>query len=203
MNEMDKFSTLFGSIFTAVGGILITAGVIALCCGAGLFGLIPLGMSLVFGGIGIGFLVAVGRNKAKARDIAKNGIKFTGKIHSYLEDHSVVYNGGYLYNTRVHYFDRNMVEREAILTTKFTRGSSDFPIGATIDIIEYQGKYTWVPGSVRFETISGEAELMDNKPLDPTKINMIAVMCNNCGVSFSAAQGYVAKCPYCGAAHNT
>ena len=43
---------------------------------------------------------------------------------------------------------------------------------------------------------------MDDKPLDPSKIDKIAVSCPHCGASFSAAKGYVGKCPYCGGVVN-
>lgn len=203
MNDSQKFQTLFGGIFFGVGVILLFAGIIVIALGGGIGGIIPLGMSLIFGGIGAGFLIHSYRTSIRMKKILKAGTRYIGKIHSYIENKSVVVNGDYLLNTKVHYFDNNGIEREAVINTMFIKGSSDFPIGATIDIVEYKGKYSWVPGSVRYEIIPREAELMDNKPIDPTMVNMIAIICPGCGVSFSTAQGYVARCPYCGGAINT
>ena len=72
----------------------------------------------------------------------------------------------------------------------------------TMDIYEYQGKYGWDPDSVRDEILSGEQELMDDKPVDPSKLRMTAVQCPNCGASYQAAAGYTGRCPYCGSYHN-
>ena len=46
--------------------------------------------------------------------------------------------------------------------------------------------------------LPGEEELMDDKPVDPMQLKMVAVSCPNCGSSFQAATGYSSKCPYCG-----
>ena len=50
--------------------------------------------------------------------------------------------------------------------------------------------------------LSGEQELMDDKPVDPSKLRMNAVQCPNCGASYQAAAGYTGRCPYCGSYHN-
>ena len=72
----------------------------------------------------------------------------------------------------------------------------------TITIYEYQGKFNFDPASVRDEVIPGEAELMDDKPLEPEKLKMVAVTCKNCGASYQAATGYSSRCPYCGGYQN-
>ena len=38
----------------------------------------------------------------------------------------------------------------------------------------------------------------ESRPVEPEKLNLIAVNCPNCGSSFQAAKGYASKCPYCG-----
>ena len=101
-------------------------------------------------------------------------------------------------DTIVHYFDSYHVEREAIIPTGFTRGAGMYPIGLTIDIFEYNGKYGYDPDSVRDERLPGEEELMDDKPVAPDQLRLVAVRCPNCGSSFRAATGYSSKCPYCG-----
>ena len=50
--------------------------------------------------------------------------------------------------------------------------------------------------------LSGEAELMDDKPVEPEKMNLIAVRCPGCGSSFQAMKGYANRCPYCGGYFN-
>ena len=73
-------------------------------------------------------------------------------------------NGRFPVNVIVHYFDKNQIEREAVIPTAFEKGASTYPIGMTMDIYEYQGKYGWDPDSVRDEILPGEQELMDDKP---------------------------------------
>ena len=90
-----------------------------------------------------------------------------------------------------------------ILPTSFCKGSSQYSLGMTIDILEYQGKYEYDPSSVRYEILPGEQELMDNKTVDPSQLHMIAVTCPNCGASYKKAAGYAEKCPYCGSYQNT
>ena len=107
-------------------------------------------------------------------------------------------NDTYPINTKVRYFDEYNTEREVIVPTGFLRGSGDFPIGATIDIIVLGLDCTWVKNSVRYEHIDREEELMDNKPLDPALREVVAVTCNHCAATFMATKGYVSICPYCG-----
>lgn len=202
MDDNQKFMRMFGGIFFSVGVVMLFISVIAFIFGGFFVGGICFLLGAVFGAIGGGILINLIKQISKAKDIEKHGIKFEGKIYGYIDDKSFTMNGDYLVNTKVHYFDKDHIEREGIIQTRFTKGTSDFPIGATIDIIEYKGKYTWVPGSVRFTHIDGEEELLDDKPLAPDKIKMSAVSCQSCGVSFTAVSGYAAKCPYCGAATN-
>lgn len=201
MNESEKFSCLFGGIFFSVG-VLVLGIALFLMIGFGEFfaSLICLLLGVVFSAVGGGFLIAVFRSTTKRNKVKKNGRRYTGKIYGYIEDYSCTVNGGYLMNTKVRYFDEDGIEREAIIPTGFVKGTGDYPIGATIDIIALDSNYSWDKNSVRYEHIDREEELMDNKPLDPAKINMVAVACSHCGASFSAAKGYVCNCPYCGAA---
>ena len=129
-------------------------------------------------------------------------------FNDYVDPNGVIKNTAYMVNGRfpvnviVHYFDKNQIEREAVIPTAFEKGASTYPIGMTMDIYEYQGKYGWDPDSVRDEILSGEQELMDDKPVDPSKLRMTAVQCPNCGASYQAAAGYTGRCPYCGSYHN-
>lgn len=203
MSEDSKFFIMFGGIFFSVGMIALIVGVIVACLGGGILGGgIPILLGIIFGTIGGGFLlVQIKKSRAKKK-LAAKGKRYTGKIYDYVEDKSFTMNGDFLVNIKVHYFDENYEEREILLDTRFVKGTNGFPIGATIDIIVDGNDCTWVPGSVRNEVISGEAELMDDKPVNPTMVHMVAVSCPRCGASFSAAQDYVAKCPYCGSAVN-
>lgn len=203
MNSSDKFFILFGAIFAGGGLFALCVGVILTIATEDYLGLlITVPLALVFILVGGGFIVSVINTKRKASKIENNGIKYTGKIYSYTDDTSVVVNGQYRVNIKVRYFDKSGIEREALVPTRFTRGEGDFPIGATIDICELDGKYTWVKGSVRFEQIYREEELMDDKPIEPGKVSLAGISCQSCGASFTGARGYVSRCPYCGAAIN-
>lgn len=203
MDDNEKFMSLFGGIFFPVGVFCTIIGIIVfIVSGDPLAGGIPFFIGIVFGAIGGGILISLIKARAKRKTIEKKGKRFSGKIYGYVDDTSFVMNGAYLVNTKVHFFDEEGIEREAIVPTRFTKGTADFPIAATIDIIEHNGKYTWVPGSVRYTHIDREEELLDDKPVAPDKIKMVAVSCQSCGVSYTAAAGYAAKCPYCGAATN-
>lgn len=198
MTEDEKFFRLFGGIFFAVGVLLTAIGLgIVIIFREWFGGGISLLIGLVFDLIGGGILIHQFKTASKRNTIKKKGKVYPGKIYGYIENKSGTMNGDFLVNIKVHYFDDDRVEREAIIPTGFVKGTGNFPIGATIDIIEYNAAYSWVEGSVRYETLPGEAELMDDLPVDPSKINMIAVACPNCGATFSAAKGYVSKCPYC------
>lgn len=203
MSEDEKFLRLFGSIFFAIGIFVVIISI-------GLFftedvwfaAAIPLLIGVVFSIVGGGILIPQinkGRNRKR---IMESGTRYTGKIYGYVEDKSCTMNGDYLVNIKVHYFDKSGIEREAIIPTGFTKGSGDYPIGATIDIISLNNQYSWIKDSVRFEKIYREEELMDDKPINPLLLNMTAICCTSCGASFSAAKGYVSRCPYCGKAIN-
>lgn len=200
MNSAEKFDLLFGGIFSGVGVVLFIVSIGCLISGQ----LEPVGICaifmLVFGGVGAGFLIVLIVSLTKKKRILSKGKKYTGKIYGYCEDKSFTMNGDFLVNTRVRYFDEDGIEREAILPTRFTKGTGDFPIGATIDISVLDKSCSWDNKSVRYEEIDREDELMDSKPLEQSKLNMVAVSCRNCGASFTAAQGYVCNCPYCGGA---
>ena len=191
---MDIFKKVFlilGAAFIGVGGIVST--VFIGVGGMGIFVVIP----LFFVVLGIVFLVSGLRMGREQKEIAAKGDRYKAKIYSYVEDKSFVVNGDYTVNVKVHYFDKTGIEREAILPTGFAKGSSEYPIGMTIDIFEYQGKYSFDPKSVRNEVLFGEEELMDDKPIDPELIKLTAIKCPSCGSSFQAVKGYTAKCPYC------
>lgn len=198
MNESEKFNLLFGGIFGGIGVVLTVTSVVLFI----LREWFPAGvctlLAVVFGAIGAGFLIALLKTLRKRKRVDKNGKSYTGKIYGYVEDKSFTMNGDYLVNTQVRYFDEEGTEREALIQTRFVKGTGDYPIGATIDIKQLGNEYSWDKNSVRYETIDREDELMDNKPLDPKLINMVAVECKKCGAGFTAAKGYVCTCPYCG-----
>lgn len=196
MNAAHKIVVLVGSIFLAIG---VLVGIIfAVVAGSGNFqaGMLALpgGFILIGGGMDIVVAILVHNKK----EIVKKGVRYPAKIYGYTENTSVVVNNTYLMDTIVHYFDAYHVEREAVIPTGFTRGAGMYPIGLTIDIFEYNGKYGYDPASVRDEKLPGEEELMDDKPVAPDKLRLVAVRCPNCGSNFRAASGYASKCPYCG-----
>ena len=196
MNAAHKIVVLVGSIFLAVG---VFVGIIfAIVAEPGKFPLamlsLPGGFLLIGGGMDIVVAILVHNKKM----IVKKGVRYPAKIYGYTENTSVKVNNTYMMDTIVHYFDSYYVEREAIIPTGFTRGAGMYPIGLTIDIFEYNGKYGYDPDSVRDERLPGEEELMDDKPVAPDQLRLVAVRCPNCGSSFRAATGYSSKCPYCG-----
>ncbi len=201
MNSMQKILVMIGGVFAGIGGIMtiIFASVANEMKGLGGFILLPIGFVV----LGLAFIMSVVCSNAKQKKIIRCGDKYAAKIYSYVENTSYMVNGEYTLNVNVHYFDKNKIEREAILPTEFAKGSNLFPIGMTIDIYEYQGKFGFDPKSVRNEVLPGEQELMDDKPVDPNQLQLIAVNCPNCGASFQAAAGYSSKCPYCGSYLNS
>ena len=182
---------IIGGAFTLIGGAI--AGVFA-AVGLGPYALIP-GLFIV---IGLIMLISVFSVIIKKKQVKAKGTKYEAKIYSYVENKSYIVNGDYTMNAKVHYFDKTGIEREAIIPTSFAKGSNEYPIGMTIDIFEYNGKFDFDKNSIRSERIYREAELMDDKPIDRADIKMIAISCKNCGSSYEAIQGYTARCPYCG-----
>ncbi|MDD5899550.1 MAG: hypothetical protein PUC73_01395 [Lachnospiraceae bacterium] len=201
MSSAQKVIVMVGSIFAGIGGIMtvIFVSVADELGGIGGFIMLPLGFVI----LGLSFIGSVIVSNSKKKKIIKCGNKYAAKIYSYVENTSYLLNGAYTMNVIVHYFDKANIEREAILPTEFPKGSNLYPIGMTIDIYEYQGKYGFDPKSVRCEELPGERELMDDKPVNPTQLQMVAVTCPNCGSSFQAAAGYSSKCPYCGSYLNS
>lgn len=201
MNDSEKFLVMFGSIFLSVGSLVLFVGIVLILGLGELFGSsICILLGFVFAAVGGGILISQLKAISKRKKVAKTGRRYTGKIYGYVEDKRAIVNNDYLVNIKVHYFDETGIEREAVIPTGFTKGSGDYPIGATIDIVALGSAYSWDKNSVRYEHIDREEELMDNKPLDPKLINMVAVSCPHCGASFRAAKGYVCTCAYCGGA---
>lgn len=197
MNIAQKILLIMGAAFIAIGGVVtLIFGAVG---GIGIFTAIP----LLFVVIGICFIVVPLIGASKKKKILKRGNKYAAKIYGYVENTSYSVNGSFTVNVKVHYFDKDGIEREAILPTGFAKGSGQYPIGMTIDIYEYQGNYNFDPASVRNEILPREDELMDDKPVEPEKIKIVAATCQNCGASFQATSGYTARCPYCGSYHNT
>lgn len=197
---MDVFKLVFsilGAAFIGVGGIVAT--VFLAVGGMGFFVLIP----FFFVVVGLIFIGAVIKMNIDKNTVIKKGQKYSAKIYGYVENKSYTVNGDFTVNTKVHYFDKSGIEREAIIPTEFAKGSSEYPIGMTIDIFEYNGVFGFDKKSVRDEILPNEAELMDDIPVEPSKVKMIAVSCKSCGSSFQAAKGYTARCPYCSNYINT
>lgn len=187
---------IMGAAYIIIGGgvflVFIATGGYAQAGGA-------VFIPLIFVALGIAFLAGIAVHKNAKRRIRKKGRKYVAKVYSYIENTSFTVNDSYTVNTVVHYFDETHIEREAVIPTCFQKGSSKMlPIGMTVDIYRYRDKYDYDPDSVRSEYLPGEEELMDDKPVDPMQLKMVAVSCPNCGSSFQAATGYSSKCPYCG-----
>lgn len=186
---------IIGGAFSLMG--LITL-IVFVSVDFGVFILIP----LLFLIIGLIMLASVFGYMSKKRAVKAKGIRYTGKIYGYIENRSVMVNGQFTVNVKVRYFDSSHVVREAIIPTSFAKGSNQYPVGMTIDIFEYNGQYSWDKASIRSQTIWGEEELMDNKPLEPDKLALVAAQCPNCGAFFEAYKDYSSRCPYCGSAVN-
>ncbi|MCR5094409.1 MAG: hypothetical protein K6B72_10595 [Lachnospiraceae bacterium] len=192
LKAVHRIFILIGMIFTFVGACIFVPFLLNRAV-FGWFFLFP----LFFVVLGIAFIIPGILYAVKQTVIMKNGRRIPAKIYGYVEDRSVLVNNAYPINVVVHYFDRNGTEREAILETGFTRGSSEYPLGMTIDIFEYRGQFGWDRNSVRSELLAREDELMDNLPVNTAGMEESAIVCPACGASFSAVKGYVTKCPYC------
>ncbi|MCQ2515429.1 MAG: hypothetical protein MJ094_01035 [Saccharofermentans sp.] len=192
MNFLRNVILILGASFLGMGTLVTT--IFATTGGAGAFLLIP----IFFAVIGIVFLVAGIKMLIADKKIKAKGTKYKAKIYSYVDNTSVVVNGTFTVNCKVHFWDKNGIEKEAIIPTGFTRGSNEYPIGMTIDIYEYEGRYDFDKHSVRSEILDREDELMDDKPVDRAQVRMTAISCQSCGITYEAVAGYSASCPYCG-----
>ncbi len=193
MNSSSKAFWILGLSFIVISMPLCIA-FLSMIDFFGVMSLIP----LIFVVIGAAFILVAARMTMAQKKIKQNGKRYAAKIYSYVKDTSMTINGAYPVNIKVHYFDDSHTEREAVIPTQFAAGDATYPIGMTMDIFEYQGKFTWDAKSVREEELPGEAELMDDKPVNPELIHIVGVSCPSCGAAFTASQGYAQKCPYCG-----
>lgn len=197
MNSAQKILMIMGAAYIAVGTVVFL--VLAGSGMSGPFAAIP----LLFVALGIAFVAGVLISRAKKKNIVAKGKKYAAKIYGYVDNTAYLVNGSYTVNVKVHYFDEKHMEKEAIIPTGFEKGSGMYPIGMTIDIYEYRGKFGYDPASVRNEILPDEDELMDSKPVSPEKLRSVAVICPSCGASFQAHAGYSSRCPYCGGYQNT
>lgn len=203
MNAMQRILMILGAAFAGIGLVFMVAfgSFLLMMPRSGSMAMIVVPIFFII--IGLSCIIFVLRDVSKKKEVEKKGKKYSAKIYGYIENTSVMVNSNYLIDTKVHYFDEKHIEREAVIPTAFSKGSSQYPIGMTIDIYEYNGKYSFDPKSVRNEILPGENELMDNKPVEPEKITNVAIECKNCGATFQAVKGYTERCPYCGSVHNT
>lgn len=200
MNVAQKVLLILGIAWTAIGSIvsIVLLGIPVLTGDFVYLVAIP----LFFVVLGLSFIAGVTISLHKRKVIMQKGNKYPAKIYSYVQNTAYTVNDSYTYNAKVHYFDKNQVERETIIPTGFSAGSAMYPVGMTIDIYEYRGKYVYDPDSVRSEVLPREEELMDDKPIDALKVHLVAVTCKSCGASYQDAAGYTGKCPYCGSYQN-
>ena len=203
MDAMQKILMILGAAFAGMGLVftIVFGSFLPMMRGSGATVMIVVPIFFII--IGLSLVIFVLKAMSKKKEVERKGKKYSAKIYGYIENTSVMVNSNYLIDTKVHYFDEKHIEREAIIPTAFSKGSSQYPIGMTIDIYEYNGKYSFDPKSVRDEILPGENELMDNKPVEPEKITNVAVECKNCGATFQAVKGYTERCPYCGSVYNT
>ncbi len=196
MKSQHVILLILGSCFAGIGlvvGIIFAAVASAIHDPAfTVMTLIP----VLFFLIGCGILLFVFVNIAKLRTVKKKGTQYAAKIYAYVQDFSVMVNGAPQINLKVRYYTDQV--KEAILPTGFSSGSQKYPIGYTIDIFEYQGNFSWDAASIRKERLPYEEELMSDRPVEPEKLDMIAVTCKSCGATYQAAAGYANRCPYCG-----
>ncbi|MGN0592583.1 MAG: hypothetical protein ACI4JQ_05005 [Ruminococcus sp.] len=187
----------FMGISLVVGGILAVVSSAVQGSSSAVFLLIP----ALFFLVGCAFTISVFISIAKTNQIRKKGTRYAAKIYSYVKDYSVMVNGKPQINLKVRYYTGQV--KEALIPTGFASGSQKYPIGYTMDIFEYRGKFSWDSTSVRNEQLPHEEELMSDKPVEPEKLNIVAVTCNCCGATYQAAAGYTNRCPYCGNYINT
>ena len=137
MNMAQKVLLIIGGAFAGIGAVLTM-----------IFGSIGmvfrpmrafLALPLFFLILGICFIAAVLFGQHKKSLIVKNGIRYAAKIYGYVENTAYMVNGRFPVNVIVHYFDKNQIEREAVIPTAFEKGASTYPIGMPMDIYEYQG----------------------------------------------------------------
>lgn len=200
MNIAQKIILAMGAFYVLIGGTISIVFVSTLGALQGGYGFLAIPMLFVV--LGIAFIIGALIPEFRKGRIRKRGTRYPAKIYGYVENTSYRVNGRFPINVKVHYFDRNGIEREAVLPASVSKGDSTYPIGMTIDIFEYHGKYGFDPNSVRNEILPREEELMDDKPVDPSKVRMVAVSCKSCGASYQAAEGYTGRCPYCGSYQN-
>lgn len=196
MNTAQKIILGMGVFYVLIGGSISIVFGFAFRLRPGAYGF--LAIPLLFVVLGIAFIIGALIPEFRKSRIRTRGTKYPAKIYSYVQNTSYQVNGRFTVNVKVHYFDHHGIEREAVLPVSMAEGDSKYPIGMTIDIYEYNGKFAFDPKSVRNEILPGEAELMDDKPVDPSLIKMVAVSCRSCGASYQAASGYTGRCPYCG-----
>lgn len=159
-------------------------------------------LPLVFVFLGAAFVIYVAWQRAGQARVRARGTRHAAKIYGYVDDTSFTVNDAYPQNLRVRYFDERGQRREVVVPTRFARGDTRYPIGATVDIFEHKGDVSWDPASVRPEQLAREDELMDDRPVEPDQLHIVAVTCPHCGPSFQVAEGYASTCPYCGQAVN-
>lgn len=198
MNEFNKILLILGLSFVAIGGCV---GIIFISVDDGSIGAMTM-IPFLFVVFGVVLICGVLKSVFARNKIRRKGTKYAAKIYSYVENHAYMVNNSYLVNTKVHYFNQAGIECEATIPTNFTKGSDEYPIGMTIDIYEFNGRFDFDKNSVRMETLPREDELMDDKPIDRGAISMVAISCPSCGASYQAMEGYSAKCPYCGGYQN-
>lgn len=199
MGNGNKILLIVGSsVFFGCTMMAILFGSISIVTEEGFMTPIP----VMFAIAGLVMTICAIRNMIQARNTLKKGKKYQAKIFGYIENKSYMVNNSYPINVKARYIDPSGNVRETILNTSFASGSDSYPIGYTIDIFEYKGRFAFDKSSVRDQYVPREEELMDNKPLDPSKFSFIAVTCPNCGSSFNAKAGFANNCPYCGSAIN-
>ena len=166
MSYTQKIFLIIGSTFSAIGILISSVFLMILNVAPDGFASF-LALPIFFSILGIIFIAGALLSYHKSRQTITSGVRYPAKIYGYVKNKSYTINGSFPVNTIVHYFDRDHIEREVVIPTNFCEGSSTYPIGMTIDIYEYNGRYNFDPSSVRSEILPGEQELMDNKPVEP------------------------------------
>ena len=163
MNVAQKIIAIMGAFYVLIGGAISIVFLFAFWGTPGGLGFLAIPMLFVI--LGMAFIIGALIPEFKKNRIKKHGDAYKAKIYGYVENTSYRVNGRFPINVKVHYFDKKGIEREAVLPAGMSKGSGEYPIGMTMDIYEYRGKYSFDPKSVRDEILPGEAELMDDKPV--------------------------------------
>ncbi|WP_027203603.1 zinc ribbon domain-containing protein [Butyrivibrio fibrisolvens] len=199
MDYFGKFCLLFGGFWLLISVAVLVP--LAITLGGSdpdsmLF--IALFMLLFFtiGGVffGIGLKQLFKRNK-----ILKKGTTYYAKIVAYEEDSRILVNGRPLNNIVVRYYDKcGRMNNATVSPNGSVKGG--FPLGGTVEIVEYEGETILKSKKAVNMKIQGEENLMMSYNGGAVSVDQIrpeSYYCPHCGANLMIPRGQTVKCPYC------